>query len=291
MPHTFTIRVTASRLAKGLLAIPRKITHLFPAKPCQIQVVFDDALKLHQRTFLPYDRKVKECRIFGLGRWYVKRQIKAGEQITITVEDQQKRIYRISLDRFVRRRREMVAERQLQSAPNEETARRILNELAEIRRIPPRQAAQQELLRLAEGPFDVRPRVIQPRTERREAVAAALRVLLTSLHGGLCQVCSFTFKKENGELYFEIHHLDQRCGHHPKNLLVLCPNCHAQFEHASVTDHQWVQGWLISVKINGRHVVLRQPLAREPLTSSMAGARILLTAMHLTLLALQRLMC
>ena len=77
-----------------------------------------------------------------------------------------------------------------------------------------------------------------------------MRALLRQLYQGHCQVCDFWFLKRNNEPYFEIHHLDARGGHHPKNLVVVCGNCHNQFEHADVAPEYNDEQWLIGVHFN-----------------------------------------
>jgi hypothetical protein len=101
---------------------------------------------------------------------------------------------------------------------------------------------------------------------------------LRAFHEGKCQLCSFTFEKRDGEPYFEIHHLDAKLGHHPHNLLVLCANCHAQLEHAAVTDFAWAGSWLIGLTINGRRVCVRQPLAPDLSPRSMLGIALIFAA-------------
>lgn len=83
--------------------------------------------------------------------------------------------------------------------------------------------------------------------------------MLEAVHNGKCQMCSFTFAKRDGKPYFEVHHVDPKRGHHPANLLVVCPNCHAQLEPTVVSDSEFVSGWLVGVKINGKRVAIRQP--------------------------------
>jgi predicted restriction endonuclease len=112
-------------------------------------------------------------------------------------------------------------------------------------------------------------------------VPPGIRVLLRELHSGKCQLCSFTFEKRNGEPYFEIHHLDPEIGHHPANLLVLCPNCHAQFEHAIVTNFEWARNWLVGVTINGKRITVRQPLACDPMNTALLSLLILVAAIQI----------
>jgi hypothetical protein len=103
----FTIRASASRLEKGLLAIPQSFKDWFPREKGQIQVLFDDEEKAKALTFHPYDPVVKENRIFGLPNWFSKRGVQEGDLISITVEDQARRLYRIALDRYVREREDL----------------------------------------------------------------------------------------------------------------------------------------------------------------------------------------
>jgi rubredoxin len=275
----FTIYVSASRLEKGLLAIPQKFKAWFPSEKGQIQVVLDDGEKAQPLTFHPYDPTVKESRIFGLGRWFSKRNVREGDLISITLEDQDRRLYRIALDRFVREREEQKARQRLRVARTDSEAEQELGTLSRLTRKRPRELAQEELLRIAKLSLrQPRPRVLPGAAERHEGVPSGIRVLLREMHDGMCQLCSFTFEKRNGEPYFEIHHLDPEVGHHPTNLLVVCPNCHAQFEHATVTDFKWAGNWLVGVMINGKRVAVRQPLAHDSIRRALLGLCIVLGA-------------
>ena len=258
----FTIRSSASRIDKGLLAIPQRFKGLFPEMRGPIGVFFDDGEDLNELTFQPYDRVVKENRVLGLAGWFSTRGVRKGDLISITIEDQGRRLYRFALDRYVLERRELEARQGLEAAETESEADRQLVLLSQLARSRPRAVAKEELLRIAStSAIAPRPTVLPPVAERHEVVPSGIRVLLRELHGGKCQLCSFTFEKRSGGPYFEVHHLDPGIGHHPRNLLVVCPNCHAQFEFAAVTDFRWVCGWLVGVTINGKRLTVRQPLA------------------------------
>lgn len=268
----FTIRASASRLQKGLLAIPQKFSEWFPNETGRIHVVFDDEAKAEALTFHPYDPTVKENRIFGLGRWFAKRAVREGDLISITVENLDKRLYRIASDRFVREQEERSTRRKLQAARTDSEAERELSALSRLTRRRPRELALEELLRIARvSPHRPRPLTRPGLADRHEGAPSAIRLLLREVHDGKCQLCSFTFDKRNGEPYFEIHHLDPAVGHDPPNLLVLCANCHAQFEHAIVTDFEWVSQWLIGVRINGKRFSVRQPLAHDSMRRALLG--------------------
>lgn len=257
----FTIRATASRLEKGFIAIPQKFKKWFPSERTSIRVAFDDERTTNEVTFHPHDPAGKETRIFGTKDWFSRRKIVPGDQISISIEDPDRRVYRIILDRFLNEKRKQESQRRLESAATEPEAERELHTLVRLARKRTRRVAGEELLRLAQQTIpDKRPRVASSLSDRHQTVPAAIRVLLRELHEGKCQLCSFTFQKRNGEPYFEIHHLEPSVGHHPANLLVICANCHAQLEHAVVTNLQRQGMWLTSLSINGRRVTVRQPL-------------------------------
>src|SRR3954451_15622293 len=82
-----SIRLTRSRVAKGLIGIPRTAAHLFPADPCRIEVVFDGETQSRAIEYIPYEPKAKERRIFGVGHWFTTQAIRPGDLIHITLED------------------------------------------------------------------------------------------------------------------------------------------------------------------------------------------------------------
>ncbi|HWN10950.1 MAG TPA: HNH endonuclease [Pyrinomonadaceae bacterium] len=223
---SFTIYATDSRISKGLLAIPRRFGGELPATKGKILVVFDDGTRVEPKIYVPFDPKIKECRVFGLSRWFSKREVVAGDAITITVEDPIKGIYRIALDRFIQQRRAVEARRQLYTTDSPDIASEQLRRLAESKKEKVQEIAFQEIVLIAQRPLLERKRVIVLQRGRAEAVPPALRALLEAIHQGKCQICGFTFKKRDGKPYFEIHHLEPDKGHHPMNVLVICPNCH-----------------------------------------------------------------
>ena len=79
---------------------------------------------------------------------------------------------------------------------------------------------------------------------------ANLRILLEAIYKGHCQVCDFWFLKKDRKPYFEIHHLDPMKAHHPKNVLVVCGNCHNQFEYTFVKQEFDGGMWLVRVSFN-----------------------------------------
>lgn len=267
---SFTLYATDSRISKGLLAIPRKFGGEFPATKGKILVVFDDGTRVEPKIYVPYDPKIKESRVFGLSRWFSRRGIVAGDAITITLVDPVKRIYRIALDRFIQQRRAVEARRQLYTTDSQEVAGEQLRRLAECKKEKVQEIAFQEIALIAQRPLLKRKRVMVLQKGRAEAVPPALRALLEAIHQGKCQICDFTFKRRDGRPYFETHHLEPDKGHHPTNVLVICPNCHAQLENATVAETERVMGWLVAVKINGKRFRVRQPFVRRRLPDIVA---------------------
>jgi 5-methylcytosine-specific restriction endonuclease McrA len=273
---SFTLRVSASRLEKGLLAIPQRFKDLFPAERCQIKVLFDDGDKPEVVTFHPLDSKVKEARIFGLAGWFSKRNVQEGDVVSIRLEDPIKQTYRIVLNRYIRQLEEKRTRQRLRSASTDAAAREEIANLARLTNKRPRKLAAEELMRIVQAsPCRPRPRVVTAASLRYEGVPSGIRALLRELHEGRCQICSFTFEKRDGNPYFEIHHLDPEVGHHPCNLLVLCSNCHAQLEHASVSSFEWTGNWVVGLTVNEKRMLVRQPLAHDSTRRSLLGIGIL----------------
>lgn len=52
-----------------------------------------------------------------------------------------------------------------------------------------------------------------------------------------------------------------------QNLLVLCPNCHAQMEHADISIKRNEQGWVVTVIINGEERPVHQAFVPTSLYS------------------------
>jgi 5-methylcytosine-specific restriction endonuclease McrA len=277
----FIVRASASRLDKGLFAIPQKFKVWFPDEKGQIHVVFDDGDVPRTLTFHPYDATTKESRIFGLRNWYSKRGVRQGDLISVTLEDRDRRLYRIALERYILERQELLARQRLQLASTDAEAGQQLTILSRVTKTRPREVAQRELLQIAQqSARQSRPTVLPAVAERREGVPPGTRILLRELHEGKCQMCSFTFEKRNGEPYFEIHHLDPKVGHHPTNLLVVCPNCHAQLEHATVSDFRWAGQWIVGLAINGKRLSVRQPFARDSIRRALFVLFIMITAIR-----------
>ena len=66
-----TIKMTQSRINKGLIAIPVSLTKWFPMHSCTIHAYLDDSPILQPKTYSPYESSTRECRIGGMKAWSV----------------------------------------------------------------------------------------------------------------------------------------------------------------------------------------------------------------------------
>ena len=71
-------------------------------------------------------------------------------------------------------------------------------------------------------------------------------------------MCDFWFTQNNGESYFEMHHIFSDIGNHPKNLLLVCPNCHKQFTYALQKQYFSEDKWLTKVIFTNRQYNVKQ---------------------------------
>ena len=78
-----TIKITKSRIDKGLLAIPVSLIQWFPKQNCQIKIFLDDAIRSQLKTYTSYSSRSRECRIGGLAEWFRENQIKEGDEIEV----------------------------------------------------------------------------------------------------------------------------------------------------------------------------------------------------------------
>lgn len=97
-------------------------------------------------------------------------------------------------------------------------------------------------------------------TTIKEGTPIFIRKILLEIYKGKCQISNFTFITKKGLPYFEIHHINHQKGYNLKNLLVVCPNVHAQFNHAVVEHYFDKEKWLRKVKFNGDEYFVRQAI-------------------------------
>lgn len=249
VPYSYTtIRVTRSRIEKGLLAIPRSLVHLFPAGTDRVYVV-DERDREEMASFTPYTSTSKECRIGGMRAFYEQHGMKDGDEVVLQARGDNR--YLILPD-DVFQQRVAAFESQLEEASSNLDADTAIASLAALTRTKPEEVVRSEFVRLARLEIPERRVRNRHRMGARETAPALLRKMLLSLYGGRCQVSGFSFLTKTGKPYFEIHHIDPLRGHHVKNLLVVSPNVHAQFTYARVEHTFDDLGWLRLVRFNGK---------------------------------------
>ena len=245
-----TIRITQSRIDKGLIAIPVALAEWFPDHNESIQVYLDDSPVLQTKHYSSYASSTRECRIGGARQWFQKNNINNGDEIVIQFIDKEHFIYRLIPERnFISTTQEL--QRSFDDAENEQEASAKITTLAHWTHLDNSKVVFNEYYRLINtSPSKERRHIEKSLTRARESVPANLRTLLGDIYRGHCQVCDFWFLKRDKQPYFEIHHLDPLKGHHPQNVLVVCGNCHNQFEYATVQQEFNEERWLINVSFN-----------------------------------------
>ncbi len=83
-------------------------------------------------------------------------------------------------------------------------------------------------------------------------------IKLKELYKGKCQICGFTFEKNNGENYSEAHHvipLGDKGSDEISNLIIVCANCHSQL-HYDKPELKEFDGNKRKIKLNGEDKVI-----------------------------------
>jgi len=260
IPYKYaTIRITQSRLDKGLIAIPVALAESFPDHNETIQVYLNDSPVSETKQYSSYTSSTRECRIGGVRQWFEQNNIKSGDEVVIQFIDRKRFIYLLIPERnFLMTAQDL--QRDLDGSKTEQEASEKIIGLARWTQTDKSKVALNELYRLSGQQLTERKRVSAPLIRTKESIPANLRVLLSDVYKGHCQVCDFWFLKRDREPYFEIHHLDPLKGHHPKNLLVVCGNCHNQLEYADVKHEFNYELWLIRLFFNKNMYLVRQAL-------------------------------
>lgn len=240
-----TIKVTKSRIEKGLLAVPVSLLDYFPKKKTKILISDGESWEFVQNTFTPYTSSSRECRIGGLKNFYQKYGVKDGDEIILQIMDNNK--YRLfaenSFNKIVKD-----IEKKLDSTQNEADVENTIDRLSDLTKSSKEGTLLSEFYRLSRTRITQRGQNIRSvSTDNR--TSPVIRQILGDIYKGKCQLTDFTFTMRNGKLYYEIHHIKPDLGDHPKNLLVVSPNIHAQFTHGFVQEHFDNDGWLRDVKL------------------------------------------
>ncbi len=248
VPFSYTtIKVTRSRIDKGLLAIPAPLIHLFPTTSGHVYLVDEQGLE-KKASFTAYTSRSKECRVGGMSAFYARYNTRDGEELVLQVRGDGRYMI-LPEKRFHQRIEEFEA--QLDKASNNMDASAALAGLTELTGTKREEVIKSEFVRLAQHEVVERKVLRRHAANAQEKVSAALREILLNLYSGRCQVSGFTFMMTTGKQYFEVHHINPKQGDHVKNLLVVSPNVHAQFTYARVEHAFDGMGWLRQVHFNG----------------------------------------
>lgn len=253
-----TIKVTQSRIDKGLIAIPVSLVRWFPDHKTTIKVFLDESAVLHNKSYSPYTSSTRECRIGGMAEWYKENKLKDGDEIVVQLIDKKHFIYRLVPEqKFLLKTQELQSS--LDKAESENEASEKIITLANWADLEKKIVVLGEYHRLIKStPIKERRYMNKYSNRVKEDVPPNIRVLLGELYQGHCQVCDFWFLKKDNKPYFEIHHINPTQGHHPINLVVVCGNCHNQFEFANVRNEFTGNSWLTTVSFNNKPYPVNQ---------------------------------
>jgi hypothetical protein len=103
-----TIRITQSRIDKGLIAIPVTLAKWFPDHNDTIQVYLNDSPVSQTKHYSSYDSSTRECRIGGMRQWFQQNKIKSGDEIVVQLIDKERFTYGLIPERnFVQKTKEL----------------------------------------------------------------------------------------------------------------------------------------------------------------------------------------
>jgi len=229
------------------LAIPVALIDFFPRSSGNIYLLSENG-HWEEKSFTAYNSTSKECRIGGLSDFYHRYDVRTGDELVLHVHANGR--YEILPERLFQ---ETIAklELTLDNADSQSEADAAITGLAAATHTKPDDVIKSEYVRLFNQQVVQREVKARSDVRIREQVPPSLRRILVGLYRGRCQVSGFSFLRKTGEPYFEVHHIDPVQGHHPKNVLVVSPNVHAQFTYAAVEQSIDESGWLRQVKFNG----------------------------------------
>lgn len=253
-----TIKITQSRIDKGLIAIPVSLAEWFPAHNTTVQVYLDDSEVLHTKNYSSYTSSTRECRIGGVAEWFKENQIKGGDEIVVQLIDKENSIYKLIPEhKFLIKTQAL--QKSFDDSEDEAGASEQITKLSRWTDLDAQKVILNEYRRLIDTiKVEKRRYIERPPSRTGENVPYNLRVLLGNIYRGHCQVCDFWFLKQDNNPYFETHHIDPSLGNSPKNIVLVCANCHRQFEYANVRPERNDDGWLIRVFFNDRNYSINQ---------------------------------
>ncbi len=244
-----TIKISQSRLSYGMIAIPRSLLFLFPDFSSDIFILFNNSQILQRKKFI-ISEKNKEARIYGLSQWLKKNITIPDDEIVIQLVDKEKLIYR-----FINEKKYLQTiiewENKFDNTNKEPLAYKYLTNLTAFNSIDLYTSSVSQFIRLSKKELLKRNIIQINNSTKRSNVPVNIRVLLEKIYFGKCQICNFSFLKKDNKPYFELHHIFPDLEAHPKNICLVCANCHKQFTYANV-NYELNNGWLSQVAFNDK---------------------------------------
>lgn len=237
-----TIKVTKSRIDKGLLAVPVSLIDNFAKNIRQIYLV-DESGRESLHSFTTYTSSSKECRIGGLRHFYQRFKIKDRDELVVFFEGKDR--IRLLPEKFFKKE----LETSLNKLHFANDASEFTHHLEKIRRfvsVDNSEILKNEFIKSVSLPIKKRLKLAK-KTLVNAPVPFGMRKILASIYKGKCQLTDWSFLMKNDKPYFEVHHIDATLGNHFKNLLVVSPNIHAQFTYANFKQIFDNEGWLREV--------------------------------------------
>jgi predicted restriction endonuclease len=262
IPYNYkTIKITQSRLNKGLLAVPVSLIDYFPKQKGKIYVATGINDRVSAKVFTPYTSSSRECRIGGMRDFYEKFNLKDGDEIVVQLLDTNK--YRILTEKQFE---DIVkgTEKEFDESESEAVASSKLETISKVVNITPKETLWSEYSRLTKMEIQERKQKIVKSRGTKESAPPSIRKLLTEIYDGKCQITGFGFLMKNWKPYFEVHHIKPELGNHIKNILVVSPNIHTQFTYAFVKEFFDNDGWLRQVKFNDKMFVVNHIIDKIP---------------------------
>ncbi|MYE90174.1 hypothetical protein F4X33_14380, partial [Candidatus Poribacteria bacterium] len=184
-----TIKISQSRINRGLIALPRSLTRWFPDHNTTIRVYLGDSPIPEVKNYTSYTGSTNESRIGGMADWFNANNIRDGDEIVIQLIDEQERIYRLIAENdFIIKTKEL--QDGFDNSQAEDEALEGVVQLANWTELDNSKVSLNEYRRLVETmPVRKRGYVSRQSNQTRERAPHNLRVLLGELYQGHCQVC------------------------------------------------------------------------------------------------------
>jgi hypothetical protein len=173
-----TVKISQSRIDRGLIALPRSLAGWFPDHNTTIQVYLGNSLIPESKNYTSSTSSTNESRIGGMADWFNTKNIRDGDEIVIQLIDRKEHIYRLIAENDF-----IIKTKQLQdgfdNSQNEKEALQGVVQLANWTEVDNSRVALNEYRRLVDTmPVRRRGYVSRQSNRTRERTPHNLRILL-----------------------------------------------------------------------------------------------------------------